>query len=177
LTAVFDLMAKRRPEFAAIERIRIYVAPPVHEAHARFTDPKGTFEALLSFPFTVASALRDGNFWLDSVGPGKLADEHLKRAIKERVELVQDPALTRERSRIEVTLKGGEVLTAASDAAKGSPANPVTLADLRAKFERCVRGRLNAAESSELLDCLVRVDELADLSRLLALVRIARDRR
>jgi 2-methylcitrate dehydratase PrpD len=176
LTALFDLLPQERPVFDDIQRVRISVAPAVYEAHARFTDPKGTFEALLSYPFTVASALRDGRFWLDSVGAEKIGDAQLKRFMGERIELSQDPGLTRERSRVEVTVKGGRVLAATADAAKGTPANPATLPELRAKFEQCVAGRLTEAESAAMLDLLVRADELDQLSRLFELMRSTRVR-
>lgn len=176
LTAVFDLLAAERPVFDEIQRVRITVAPAVYEAHARFAEPTGTFEALLSYPFTVATALRDGRFWLDSVGPGQVGDPKLRRFMHERVELVADAGLTRERSRIEVTTAGGKVLAAAVDGAKGSPGNPATLTDLCVKYERCVAGRLAEADAAELLDLLVRVDELDDLDRLFELLRSAHER-
>jgi 2-methylcitrate dehydratase PrpD len=171
LTALFDLLARERPDFSAIERVRIFVAPDVYEAHARFADPQGVFEALLSYPFAVASALRDGSFWLASVERQRLEDSDLRRLMRERVELVAEPALTREQSRIEIATKGGSSLSAHANAAKGTPGNPANEADLLAKFDRCAAGRLSQAEARELADLLVRIDEVDDLSRLFALMR------
>lgn len=176
LTAVFDLLAARRPAFGEIERVRIEVAPDVYDAHARFAEPEGTFDALLSYPFTVASALRDGRFWLDSVGPGKIGDPDLRRFMRERVELLADAGLTRERSRVEVVTAGGEKLSAAADAAKGSPANPAGPDDLRTKFEHAAAGRLTEADAAELLDLLLGIDRVPDLGRLFELLRSARAR-
>jgi 2-methylcitrate dehydratase PrpD len=176
LTAVFDLLAAHRPAFGDIERVRIEVAPEVYDAHARFAEPEGTFDALLSFPFTVMSALRDGRFWLDSVRPGKIGDPDLRRVMRERVELVADAGLTQERSQVEVIMAGGERLAAAAAAAKGSPANPAGPDDLRTKFEHAVAGRLAEPAASELLDLLLGVDEIDDLGRLFELLRSARPR-
>ena len=172
---MFDLLAAQRPAFGEIERVRIEVAPEVYEAHARFAEPKGTFDALLSYPFTVASALRDGRFWLDSLGPAKVGDPDLRRFMRERMELVADPALTREHSRVEVTV-GSETLGAMADGAKGTPANPASPAELRTKFEHAVAGRMAEADAAELLDLLFRIDELEDLGRLFELLRSARER-
>jgi 2-methylcitrate dehydratase PrpD len=170
LTAVFDLLAAERPAFGDIARVVIKVAPDVYEAHARFAEPKGTFEVLLSYPFTVGSALRDGRFWLDSVAPERVADPELKRFMRERIELVSDAGLTRERSTVGITLAGGRTLAATADAAKGTPGNPASRADLRAKFERCVDGRMPGPDAAELLDLLLRIDELDDLGRLFGLL-------
>lgn len=176
LTAAFELLAAESPAFGEIQRVDIAVAPDVYEAHARFDQPQGTFEALLSYHFTVASALRDGRFWLDSVAPERLRDPELRRFMRERVKFAADAELTRERSRVQVTTSGGRVLAATVNAAKGSPGNPAALADLRAKYERCVAGRLSEADAAELFDLLVRVDEVDDLGRLFALLRSARER-
>lgn len=176
LTAVFELLGKEPPQFSEIERVRIEVAPEVREAHARFNEPKGTFEALLSYQFTVGSALRDGRFWLDSVEATKVEDPQLRRFISERVELIGDAGLTREHSRVEVTLAGGKTLAARVEAAKGTPGNPAELDDLAAKYRRCAAGRLTDIEASELLDLLVRLDEQKDLGRLFELMRSARKR-
>jgi 2-methylcitrate dehydratase PrpD len=175
LTATFDLLAAHAPAFEAIERVRIEVAPDVYEAHARFAEPEGTFDALLSYPFTVAMALRDRRFWLDSIGPAKVGDPHLRRFMRERMALVANPALTRERSRLEVTV-GRETLGAMADGAKGSPANPATPTELRAKFERAAVGRMADSDAAELLDLLFRIDEADELHRLFELLRSARER-
>lgn len=177
LTAVFDLIAAEQPAFDAIEHVRIEVAPDVYEAHARFAEPEGTFEALLSYPFTVTSALRDGQFWLDSLDPSRVGDPDLIRFMRERVELIANADLDRERSRVEVALAEGRTIAAQADAAKGTPANPAKFTDLRAKYERCVAGRLTDADAAELLDLLVRIDELDDLSRLFRLLGSAHQRR
>jgi 2-methylcitrate dehydratase PrpD len=171
LTAVFDLLADEQPAWDEIERVGIAVAPQVYDAHARFQDPKGTFEALLSYPFTVASALHDGRFWLDSVQPGKMDNPGLKRFMRERVQLFADSGLTPERSRVEVTLEGGRVITARSEAAKGSPANRLNSAEMRAKYERCVSGRMDQSDAAELFDLLADIEHVDDLARLFQLMR------
>jgi 2-methylcitrate dehydratase PrpD len=175
LTAVFELLAAHRPTFEAIERVRIEVAPDVYEAHARFAEPEGTFDALLSYPFTVATALRDGRFWLDSIGPKKIGDRDLRRFMRDRVALVANPALTREYSRVEVVV-GNETLGAMAEGAKGSAANPATPAELRTKFDHAVAGRMAESDAAELLELLLRLDECGDLGRLFQLLRSPRER-
>ena len=88
----FDLMAEHPPEFAEIEHVRIDVPPNVHEAHARFVKPEGKFEALLSFHFVVAKILRDGLSGWTRLLPGRCAMRSSRRFMRERMELVADPA-------------------------------------------------------------------------------------
>jgi 2-methylcitrate dehydratase PrpD len=176
LTAVFDLLAAHQPTFNEIARVRIEVAPDVFEAHARFAEPEGTFDALLSYPFTVAATLRDGRFWLDSIGAEKVADPELRQFMRERIELVADPGLTRESSKVVITAAGGRTFEATAAAAKGTPANPATPAELRTKFEHAVAGRLPPADAAELLELLLRVDQCRNLDRLFGLLRSAHER-
>ena len=95
--------------------------------------------------------------------------------MRDRVALVANPALTREHSRVEVTV-GSETLGAMAEGAKGSPANPATAAELRTKFDHAVAGRMTASDAAELLDLLFRIDECDDLGRLFELLRSARER-
>lgn len=176
LTAIFELIGRERPDFAAIDRVRISVSPDVHQAHARFDEPKGTFEALLSYQFTTAAALRDGRFWLDTLAPARIDDPQLRQFMRERVDFVADPALTRESSAIELTMAEGRVLASRADAAKGTPGNPFDADDLRMKFGRCAEGRMEAAAADELLDLLLDIEQLDDLGRIFALLRGAGDR-
>ncbi len=176
LTAVFDIIASDPPAFEDIEQVLIEVPPHIHAAHDRFVQPEGKFEALLSYHFMVAKILRDRTFWLDSLEPRHVADPELRRFMRERIELVADPGQTFGRSKVTVRSSNGKTVSVQTDAAKGAPGNPATLADLRAKFERCVAGRMNQSDSAELLDLVVRVDELDDLDRLFELLVSARER-
>lgn len=172
LTGVFDILAKQPLTLKDIDRARIFVAPSVHKAHAGFTEPKGKFEILLSYPYVVGAALRDGRFWLDSLGDEN--DPHL-RAFMRKVELIADETLPADRARLEITA-GGKPIVAKVDAAKGTPRNPINDAELRGKFESCVAGRFTKAESDELADLLLRIDQIEDLSRLFTLLRAAKQR-
>ncbi len=176
LTAVSDIIASDPPAFEDIEQVLIEVPPHIHAAHDRFVQPKGKFDALLSFHFMVAVLLRDREFWLPSLDSRHVADPELRRFMRERIELVADPSQASGRSRVTVRSSGGRLKSVQMDAARGSPGNPATLADLHAKYQRCVDGRLTRSESDELLDLIVRIDEIDDLGRLFELLGSARQR-
>jgi 2-methylcitrate dehydratase PrpD len=176
LTAAFDLIADGAPAFREIEQVRIDVPPSVHEAHARFVQPKGKFEALLSHHFMVSMILRDRAFWLDSLEPRHVEDPELRRFMRERIEIVSDPSQTMGQSKVTVRLTDGTSKSVQTDAPRGAPGNPATLDDLRAKYARCVNGRLSQAGADELLDLLVRVDKVDDLGRFFQLLGSAHER-
>jgi 2-methylcitrate dehydratase PrpD len=122
----------------------------------------------------VATALRDSELWLTSLSADKVGDERLL-LLMERVELVANPQLTPESSVVEISV-GGATLSKRVDAAKGTRGNPLTLGDLKAKFDRCAAGRLALAEAGELFDLLAGVDEVKNLGRIFELLRSAKSR-
>jgi 2-methylcitrate dehydratase PrpD len=173
LTAAFELIESKQPQFERIERVRIEVSTDVHEAHARFVQPKGVFEALLSFQFAVAAALRDRRFWLTSLDASTIDDAELRRFMRERMEFVARPELTREKSRVTLHMTNGDALSAEADAAKGTSRNPATLADVMAKFRHCAAGRLSKSGTEQLLDLLAGIESQKNLARLFELLRSA----
>ena len=88
--------------FDDIERVTVTVAPGVHDAHARFVEPTGTFESLLSIHFVVSVFLQEHGLWLDHVGPDHYGDPKLRAFQRDRIELKSDPDLPPTRCRIEV---------------------------------------------------------------------------
>jgi 2-methylcitrate dehydratase PrpD len=172
LTGVFDLMKKTDIVFKDIERVRIYVAPAVHKAHAHISEPKGKFEILLSYQYVIAAALRDGRFWLDSLGD---ENDPKLRAFMKKIDVISDAELTPERARVEITANG-KPLVARVDAAKGTPRNPINVTELRGKFEQCVAGRFAKSDADELADLLLNIERTTNLSHLFALLRSAKRR-
>lgn len=173
LTATFDLIATSAPAVEAIERVRIEVPESAHRARPVPTAPSDRFEALSSFHFMVAIVLRDGAFWLDAIDPQHVGDPDLQSFMRDRMELVANARLKIGQSRITIYLRDGTTRSSEAAAAKGAPDNPVSRDDLCRKYEKCVAGRLSKADSSELLDFLVHVDERDDLERLFTLLRSA----
>jgi 2-methylcitrate dehydratase PrpD len=73
---------------------------------------------------------------------------------------------------IEVELDDGTVITGRADFGKGSPANPMTDAELCEKFRQCAAwGGLGNDEANALLDLLWRIEELRDVNELTRLLR------
>lgn len=176
LTSLFEVIAKERPRLRDVERLRLCITPGFVKSHNHHVVPKGTFDALISPRFLAASGLQEGRLWLDVVTPEKFADPELVSFLRERVDLVAAPELTKEQSRVEIVLKDGRVLSGMANAAKGSPENPATLGDIRTKYARCTEGRMDDREAERLFDLLSRLAELDDLSELFSLMRSARDR-
>jgi len=71
---------------------------------------------------------------------------------------------------VTVTLKDGTTLTEVEDYNRGSAENPMTEAELRAKFDENADGMLDAAARDRVADAVATLDELGDASLLVDLV-------
>jgi len=73
---------------------------------------------------------------------------------------------------IEVELDGGKVVRGQADFGKGSPANPMTDAELTEKFSQCAAwGGLNDKTAKAVIDLVWRIEDLPDVNELTKLLR------
>jgi len=73
---------------------------------------------------------------------------------------------------IEVELNDGTVVKGRADFGKGSPANPMSDAELEEKFRECaVWGGLTRAEANKVLELAWKIEELKDVGELTRLLR------
>jgi 2-methylcitrate dehydratase PrpD len=177
LTALTELQRREQLRWDAVNRVKIAAAPRIYDTHTRFMQPQGFFEAAQSYQFIATVLLRDGYYGLDRIRPEHFGDPDVNAFMREHVDFVPDEAVAADASRVEVTLKTGEVLISEVKAARGAPGNPATRADLEEKFSRCAQGRMDDDSAAELIDLMFRIDELDDLGRLYMLLGAARRRR
>jgi 2-methylcitrate dehydratase PrpD len=72
---------------------------------------------------------------------------------------------------IEIELQDGKVIRGQADFGKGSPANPMTDAELAEKFSQCAAwGGLTPGQAKAVLDLVWRIEEVADVNELTRLL-------
>lgn len=126
-----------------------------------------------SLPYCTAVALVDGDVTLDSFSDERLRDEKLL-ALVAKIKVHRDAALTARYprgipNRLELTLNDGAKLIAENEFPRGHDQNPMTDAEVEAKFRRMAAGRLDAAHQKTILDLCWRLDQLPSISELLGL--------
>ncbi len=134
--------------------------------------PKTRETADHSLPYCTAVALADGDVTLDSFSEQRLCDERLLGLVA-KIKIHRDAALTARYprgipNRLEVTLADGRKLVAENEFPRGHDQNPMTDAEVEAKFHRMAAGWLDASRSQKILDLCWRLDELSDISELLS---------
>ena len=158
---------------AEIEAIRIYL--PGGLLHRAVDDPekwhpKTRETADHSIPYLVAVALQDGTVTPASFDARRIQDPQLHSLIS-RMNVVEDPEYTRLypdqiNSRIEVTTGDGKQLTAHSAYPKGHPSNPMTDADINAKFRSLAVELLTPEQCDRALSLLWSLEEQPHLGEL-----------
>jgi len=120
------------------------------------------FNAAYSF----ARALTDARVDLRSYQQSAISDPAVV-ALAAKITVADDPQIDPnaiESTRVKVTLRNGRVIRAASDTIKGSPQEPMSEDELRAKFHGCLEHGLGtkSADADRLADAVMNLETAAD---------------
>lgn len=167
IDGVIALVAENGVAAADVTAVGIRVSPPA----ARFTDlprPATPMQAKFSLRHCAAAAVA-----FRRVGTEELDADVLLRPeiaeLRDRVKVIADPALGKQDADVELVLASGQTLTTEVRGNRGTPAAPLADAELSDKFCDLVVPVLGAMRAEALLDCCWTIDELDDLTTLLAL--------
>jgi 2-methylcitrate dehydratase PrpD len=125
-------------------------------------DPNTAFEAKFSLPYVLAHALRQGSVRLAAFAPPALHDADT-RALMRKVQVVEDPALTAgfpsmRAARVAVVTDDGARHEHFAPYRKGDPEEPLTDAELDAKFDELVGPVLGADRTRQLRETVWALD-------------------
>lgn len=152
-----------------VKKIRIGTYAKALEV-AGNTAPRTAFEAQFSLPYCVAVALVTGSARLDAFTPARLGDAKI-REVMSRIELYTDPqadaAYPKQRAAIvEVETNDGRRLEFRAPTRKGDPDSPLTDPELFDKFHELVASSLGESKSAALLEYLMSIDRLDEITTL-----------
>ena len=125
-------------------------------------NPTTAAEARFSLPYVVATALVHGSVRLSAVEPQRLTDP-ATRALMQRLELTVDPEIDAafpgaRAARVEIVTTDGRRATHFQPTRKGDPDQPLTDAELEAKYAELVAPVIGAARAAALLKQLWAID-------------------
>src|SRR5207244_9046174 len=121
--------------------------------------------------YSIAEALVRGSLGKSAYSDASLRDAGIL-ALARRVRVHADPQFPgpgRFKGAVTVTLKDGRTLTEVEEYNRGSAENPMTDADLRAKFDENADGLLDAPARDRVAGAISRLDTLADARTLVDL--------
>ncbi|MGL4424106.1 MAG: MmgE/PrpD family protein [Gemmataceae bacterium] len=126
-----------------------------------------------SLPYCTAAALYDGDVYMETFDEARFTDPALV-AFTGKVKVVLDDTLTPRYpqgipNRITVTLADGRQVVKEVEFPRGHAGNPMTDAEVEAKFRRAVEPRYGAAKASQMLARCWELEKLTSVSELLGL--------
>jgi len=122
-----------------------------------------------SLPYVIAIALLDGEVTARSFAPARLADPAVA-ALMKKVGVTEDAGLSAQYpessgSRVDVRLTSGATLTHEIRYPKGHAMNPLTNAEVEAKFRELFAQCGNPAQCEAALEALRNLDRAKDVGR------------
>ena len=171
VTAMFDLVEQHEVKFEQVRRVRVGLSKTGNDMHGIFPRYKGKFEALLSTHYAVAAILHDRELTLAQFEPARYNDAKLKSFAAENVEVREDPSVSGVQAIVEAETTAGRVIKVRCDTPRGSPENPLTRAQIEAKFRTYAKGRLRDPTIEEVITVVSKLEELPSTARLMELLR------
>lgn len=148
-----------------------YATVKSHFSNKTVDTPMG---ARVSVPYCVAIAAVDRTVGQAQFAPERIRDPAVQSLLA-RTETIADPELTalypdKFPARVTVQLKDGQRFSATRYFPKGDPQEPLTPAEIEAKFLANVTGRLGEPAAKEIVRLLRGLEDARDVSRLSALL-------
>ena len=177
LWIALELREKVQPEdIEAIDIQTYYTAWSEIGSEPEKWDPRTRETADHSLPYLIAIGLVDGFVTPESFSDARINDPAV-RELMQRIRISENEAFTREypgklMTRIDVLTHSGERHTGTASYPKGHARNPMSDADIEAKFAALTRGVISPAASGTLLESLRTIDEANDVSAVLTQVRV-----
>ena len=149
-----------------VEQIELTISQPAHFLGAN-RDPKDEHESNVCLAFWTGHVLAAGPNPVPPVDMSHIKDPKLI-AFQDRVSLTVAPEMTLEQCAVKAKLKSGRVVNVRIDHAKGSTANPMTAADVDAKFTALATRVYPRERTEKLLKMARDVLKLDDVSSVLS---------
>jgi 2-methylcitrate dehydratase PrpD len=173
ITALFDLLDRHNLSVADVARVHVALGQRAFDMHGGYATYAGKFQAMLSVHYAAAAILHDRDLSLHQFEPERYEAPSLIRFAAERVTVVLDPVLTGPQSTVDVRLADGTTVSARCMHTRGSPENPLTTAQVEAKFRRYAAPRLSAAQVDGVVQAVAQFERLGSVRDLLGLLRHA----
>ncbi len=173
LDAIRTIAARRPFRAEDVAKITVHASQATVDHVGWPYKPQGLTSAQMNLPFCVATLLTEGDVFVDQFFEAAVTDPR-RMALAARVEVVHDPAITargarfRHMVRVDVQFTDAVVERETVEAPRGSEQNFATEAEVVGKFRKLARHAVAEAQVERLIELMLRCDELADVSLLVA---------
>ena len=109
--------------------------------------------------------------------PARYDDPKLRKFAAEQVEVKIDPKLSGVQAAVEAEMADGSTIAVRCDHPRGSAENPLTRAQIEAKFRTYAKGRLPAANVDAVIAAVTKLEEFGSTRKLMDLLRAGGEQR
>ena len=171
ISALFDLLDQHDFRASDISHVRVALGQRAFDMHGGYATYAGKFQAMLSAHYAAAAVLHDRDLSLLQFEPERYEAPDLVRFAADHVTVVLDPALPGPAATVEVSLSDGTTRTAQCVHTRGSPENPLTTAQVEAKFRRYATPRLSANHVDGVVQAVASLEEVGSIRELTGMLR------
>ena len=171
MDALLDLLTSHDVAPEEVEEVRLGAGKNILQP-LRYQEPQSGLEGKFSLPFCLAILVLRRR-----AGVAEFTDDVVRspevRSMMARVHPyhsleVEALGTDRIRSVLDVRLKDGRTLHCEASTSRGTPERPMSWAEIEEKFQDCAQGVLPAAQGASALELIARVEELPDVTPLVA---------
>jgi 2-methylcitrate dehydratase PrpD len=169
IDALLELAQDNDLTLDQVEEIAVHLSPSQNVVNR--PEPKSTGELQFSIQHNMASAILDRDVNLSHFTTDKIMDSRFREA-RSRVKAVVHSDCNKladliESVRLDIRLKNGKIFTRERANVIGSPAEPLTLDQVKQLYRKYVRGVLSDEQVEWTMESILDMENLSDLDALL----------
>jgi len=168
IDCALEIRNRDNPSIASIVAIEVARHPSWASFH-QIKAPASFHSAQMSLPYSVAVVFKEGQALIKQYADRKLKDPQLVR-LMQATKITTDPSLPRGVScRMTVATKDGRRLQSQVDYPKGSIQNPMSDAELQAKFTSLAAPVVGKDRAEAIVELVDKIEHCGDLGKLMRL--------
>jgi 2-methylcitrate dehydratase PrpD len=175
ISALFDLLDQNDFQVRDVTRVDVGLGQRAFDMHGGYASYAGKFQAMLSAHYAAAAVLHDRDLSLHQFEPERYEAPDLVHFAAEKVKVALDTALSGPEATVDVVLSNGRTITARCVHTRGSPENPLTTAQVEAKFRRYAEPRLTGGQIDAVVGAVARLEEIGSVRELTGMLRRHRE--
>jgi 2-methylcitrate dehydratase PrpD len=171
ISALFDLLDQNDFQAEDVTHVRVALGQRAFDMHGGYATYAGKFQAMLSAHYAAAAVLHDRDLSLHQFEPERYEAPELVRFAAEKVKVALDPTLSGPEATVEVALANNSTLATRCTHTRGSPENPLTTAQVEAKFRRYAAPVLSTGQIAGVIQAVAHLEDVGSVHDLTGLLR------
>ncbi|MFI5254068.1 MAG: MmgE/PrpD family protein [Candidatus Limnocylindrales bacterium] len=167
---LLELLKDADPGADDVAGLRVGVTETAFQMHAR-AGWEDQLAALQSIRYVAAVVLRDRRCWLEQYAPEHLRDAALDAFAREHVQVSIDPTLPPGGATVSLLRRDGAVEAIRVEVPKGDPRQPLTVAEVEAKFLDATAGTGLADRARSIMTMVGDLEDLESVGHLARALR------